>query len=78
MATVEQQVLSTTDQISLSSPLKVGDVDLRTRNIMSAMTRNRSIPVNVPNDANVEYYTQRAEGGAGLIVTEGVLISPQG
>ncbi|KIO32292.1 hypothetical protein M407DRAFT_67035 [Tulasnella calospora MUT 4182] len=78
MATVEQQVLSTTEQLSLSSPLKVGDVELRTRNIMSAMTRNRSLPVNVPNDANVEYYTQRAEGGAGLIVTEGVLVSPQG
>ncbi|KAG8919417.1 hypothetical protein FRC01_001298 [Tulasnella sp. 417] len=78
MSTVEQQVLSGTKQLSLSSPLKVGDVELRTRNIMSALTRNRSVPVNVPNDANAEYYTQRAEGGAGLIVTEGVLVSPQG
>jgi 2,4-dienoyl-CoA reductase-like NADH-dependent reductase (Old Yellow Enzyme family) len=25
-----------------------------------------------------EYYAQRAAGGAGLILTEGVLISPQG
>jgi 2,4-dienoyl-CoA reductase-like NADH-dependent reductase (Old Yellow Enzyme family) len=25
-----------------------------------------------------EYYSQRAEGGAGLLLTEGVLISPQG
>ncbi|KAG8992386.1 hypothetical protein FRB90_001026 [Tulasnella sp. 427] len=78
MATVESQVLSTTEPITLSTPLKVGDVELRNRNIMSAMTRNRSLPVNVPNEANVEYYTQRAEGGAGLIVTEGVLVSPQG
>ncbi|KAG9045972.1 hypothetical protein FS837_005330 [Tulasnella sp. UAMH 9824] len=78
MATVEQQVLSATQGLTLSSPLKVGDVELHNRNIMAAMTRNRSIPVNVPNGANVEYYTQRAEGGAGLIVTEGVLVSPQG
>ncbi|KAG8910372.1 hypothetical protein FRC01_006371 [Tulasnella sp. 417] len=78
MATVEEQVLRTIERLSLSSPLKVGDVELRNRNIMSAMTRNRSVPVNVPNDANVEYYAQRAEGGAGLIVSEGVLISPQG
>jgi 2,4-dienoyl-CoA reductase-like NADH-dependent reductase (Old Yellow Enzyme family) len=45
---------------------------------MSAMTRNRSVPTNVPNDFNVEYYKQRAKGGAGLIVTEGILIAQQG
>lgn len=45
---------------------------------MSALTRDRSVPVDVPNATNVEYYKQRAEGGAGLIVTEGALISKQG
>ncbi|KAG8906353.1 hypothetical protein FRC01_008040 [Tulasnella sp. 417] len=69
MATVERQVLRTIERLSLSSRLKVGDVELRNRNIMSAMMRNRSVAVNVPNDANVEYYAQRAKGGAGLIVT---------
>ena len=32
----------------------------------------------VPNDIMREYYRQRAEGGAGLIVTEGVLVTRQG
>ncbi|OJA16878.1 hypothetical protein AZE42_13866 [Rhizopogon vesiculosus] len=45
---------------------------------MSALTRSRSVPTNVPNDINLEYYTQRARGGAGLITTEGTLISQQG
>lgn len=45
---------------------------------MSALTRDRSVPDDVPNATNVEYYKQRAEGGAGLIVTEGALVSKQG
>jgi 2,4-dienoyl-CoA reductase-like NADH-dependent reductase (Old Yellow Enzyme family) len=45
---------------------------------MSALTRSRSVPTNIPNDINLEYYTQRARGGAGLITTEGVLICQQG
>lgn len=45
---------------------------------MSALTRSRSVPTNVPNDINLEYYTQRARGGAGLITTEGTLICQQG
>ncbi|EJC99585.1 FMN-linked oxidoreductase [Fomitiporia mediterranea MF3/22] len=62
----------------LLSPVTIGSVPLRNRLVMSALTRDRSAPTNVPNDLNVEYYKQRAEGGAGLIVTEGTLISQQG
>ena len=40
---------------------------------MSALTRSRSVPKNVPNTLNLEYYQQRAN--AGLIVTEGTLIA---
>lgn len=43
---------------------------------MAPMTRCRSIKDNVPNDLMVEYYAQRAT--AGLIITEGTQISPQG
>jgi len=60
---------------SLSTPLILGDVRLRNRNVMSAMTRNRA-STNVPNLYNSDYYSERA--GAGLIVTEGTLISQQG
>jgi len=44
---------------------------------MSALTRNRSVPTNVPNSTNLEYYQQRAKS-AGLIITEGILITQQG
>lgn len=62
----------------LFSPVELGNIKLRNRITMSALTRNRSIPTNVPNEVNLEYYKQRAIGGAGLIVTEGVLIVQQG
>ncbi|KAK0205605.1 hypothetical protein DFS33DRAFT_1329594 [Desarmillaria ectypa] len=63
---------------ALFQPLKVGPITLRNRIFMSAMTRNRSVPTNIPNNLNVEYYRQRAAGGAGLIISEGVLIAQQG
>ncbi|KAK0194713.1 FMN-linked oxidoreductase [Armillaria mellea] len=63
---------------TLFQPLKFGPITLKNRIFMSAMTRNRSVPTNVPNGINAEYYRQRAEGGAGLIITEGVLIAQQG
>jgi 2,4-dienoyl-CoA reductase-like NADH-dependent reductase (Old Yellow Enzyme family) len=57
-------------------PLQLGPITLKNRVFMSALTRSRAIPTNVPNDLMAEYYKQRS--GAGLIVTEGVLISRQG
>ncbi|THU90444.1 flavo protein NADH-dependent oxidoreductase [Dendrothele bispora CBS 962.96] len=62
---------------SLFTPLKLGPNVARNRIFMSPLTRNRSVPTNVPNDLNVEYYRQRAKS-AGMIVTEGTLISQQG
>ncbi|KZS92034.1 FMN-linked oxidoreductase [Sistotremastrum niveocremeum HHB9708] len=62
----------------LNSPLKLGSLLLKNRNIMASLTRNRSVPTNVPNALNIEYYGQRAIGGASLILTEGTLVSQQG
>lgn len=62
----------------LSEPLILGDLTLRNRNIMASLMRNRAAPTNVPNDTNLEYYTQRAKGGCGLILSEGTLVSQQG
>ena len=62
----------------LSSPLRVGDFTIRNRNVMSSLTRNRSIPTNVPGDIVLKHYNQRARGGAGLILSEGTLIVQQG
>lgn len=57
----------------LLSPLKMGDLVLKNRVILASMTRNRNL---VPQQINVEYYTQRAN--AGLLLTEGTLVSQQG
>nr|GAT47765.1 flavoprotein [Mycena chlorophos] len=62
---------------SLFTPLQVGSTTIANRIGMSAMTRDRSTGT-VPNDLMREYYTQRANGGASLIVTEGILITRQG
>jgi len=62
----------------LFSPLQLGEVKLTHRVVMAPLTRMRSAqPGNVPQDMNVEYYSQRATNG-GLIITEATQISPQG
>jgi len=61
---------------SLLSPFRLGPLALPNRVVMAPMTRNRAGPGNVPGPLNAAYYAQRA--GAGLIVSEGTQISPQG
>jgi N-ethylmaleimide reductase len=60
----------------LYSPLKVGAWQLPNRFVMAPMTRSRAKEGNVPSELAVTYYTQRAS--AGLIITEGSQVSPQG
>ncbi|KAJ6451392.1 flavoprotein NADH-dependent oxidoreductase [Mycena vitilis] len=62
---------------ALFNPLKLGSTTISNRIGMSPLTRNRS-SATVPNEIMLKYYVQRATGGAGLIVTEGTLITPQG
>ena len=62
---------------SLFQPLQLGDITIKNRIGMSALTRNRA-PNTVPSDLMAEYYIQRTLGGAGLIVTEGTLVTRQG
>lgn len=59
----------------LSSPLKVGDFELKNRLVMAPLTRSRSGESRVPNALMKEYYQQRAN--AGLILTEATVISPK-
>ncbi len=60
-------------QSNLDKPLfattKLGDIQLKNRIVMAALTRARADPVTaVPNDLHVKYYSARAD--AGLILTE--------
>ncbi|PHS69280.1 MAG: alkene reductase [Methylophaga sp.] len=60
----------------LFSPVQIGPYQLNNRIVMAPLTRCRSDDDNVPTEMNRIYYQQRAT--AGLIITEGTQISPQG
>jgi 2,4-dienoyl-CoA reductase-like NADH-dependent reductase (Old Yellow Enzyme family) len=60
-----------THSAPLFQSLTVKNVTLPNRIVMSPMTRRFS-PGGVPTAAVADYYRRRAEGGVGLIVTEGI------
>jgi N-ethylmaleimide reductase len=61
----------------LLQPARMGKIELKNRVVMAPLTRMRaSNPDNAPTNLHVDYYQQRAS--AGLIVSEGAAISPQG
>src|SRR5688572_10462420 len=60
----------------LFTPVTVGALRLPNRVVMAPMTRNRAGAGNVPTPLMATYYEQRAS--AGLIVTEGTQVSPEG
>jgi N-ethylmaleimide reductase len=60
----------------LLSPYRLGEIELKNRLVLSPMTRSRAVEGNVPNPLAATYYAQRAT--AGLVVTEGTQVSPQG
>ena len=62
--------------ISLLDPIQIGDMHLPNRVIMAPLTRLRGTSDHIPTELMVEYYTQRA--GAGLIISEGIPVVPQG
>lgn len=66
-------------KITPFTPIKIGSLEIRNRIWLSPMTRSRGI---VPTELHELYYEQRAlnkdNSGAGLLVTEGLLIEPQG
>lgn len=57
----------------LFDPIRIQNTELRNRFVMAPMTRGRAHR-GVPTDAMVDYYRKRAEGGLGMIITEGTLI----
>jgi len=62
---------------TLFTPFAIGDIDVKNRIVMAPLTRNRArAEDDTPFEIHAEYYAQRA--GAGLIITEGTQISPEG
>ncbi|OON64392.1 alkene reductase [Massilia sp. KIM] len=62
---------------ALFDPIRIGDLVLPNRIIMSPLTRSRATnPGRVPTPMMADYYAQRAS--AGLIISEATSVSPQG
>ena len=55
---------------TLFSPFAIGNLRLKNRILMAAMGNNFSHPDGTVSDRAIAYYTARAHGGAGLIITE--------
>src|SRR5271170_815678 len=62
---------------ALFRPLTVKNLTLPNRIVMAPMTRSKS-PGGIPGDNVAAYYRRRAEGGVGLIVTEGTYVDHPG
>lgn len=60
----------------LFQPVQLGPYQLANRIVMAPLTRSRAGEDGVPRSLMAEYYAQRAS--AGLIISEGVNISPPG
>lgn len=61
---------------TLFSSYTLGNIVLNNRLVLSPMTRSRALDGNVANPLAATYYVQRAS--AGLMITEGTQVSPQG
>ena len=59
---------------ALFSEYNLNGLKLKNRIVMAPMTRNFS-PNGIPGEYAPEYYSKRAAGGVGLIITEGVEVS---
>ncbi len=62
-----------TDTAALFTPFRLRGLELPNRIVMAPMTRQFS-PGRIPGEDVAAYYRRRAEGGTGLIVTEGVTL----
>jgi N-ethylmaleimide reductase len=60
----------------LFTPYRLGTLELPNRIVMPPMTRSRAAAGEVATELMARYYAQRAS--AGLIVSEGTQVSPQG
>ena len=68
--------MSSSQERDLFTPFQLGPYELHNRLVMAPMTRSRAGEGNAVTELTAEYYAQRAS--AGLIVTEGTQVSPQG
>lgn len=61
----------------LFKPIKVGEMELLHRVAFPSLTRLRSTVDNVPSDLNMQHYVDRSQTPGTLIMTEGLVTSPE-
>lgn len=69
----EDTALDSSKLGKLFTPFTFKNLTLKNRTVMAPMTRNFS-PGYVPGENVADYYRRRAEGGVGLIITEGTTV----
>jgi 2,4-dienoyl-CoA reductase-like NADH-dependent reductase (Old Yellow Enzyme family) len=69
----DMSVPTETSTAALFRPFSIKDLLLSNRIVMAPMTRSKS-PAGIPGQNVAAYYRRRAEGGVGLIVTEGTYV----
>ena len=62
------------DHAPLFRPFRFKELQLSNRLVMAPMSRYHC-PDNIPHQENIDYYRRRAEGGVGLLISEGTFIA---
>lgn len=62
----------------LFSPIKIGTMEVKNRLVVPAMGTNLAESSHEAGEALIRYYTERAKGGFGLIITECTAIAQEG
>lgn len=62
----------------LFTPIKIGSMEVKNRMVVPAMGTNFAKPNGEASEELIRYYTERAKGGFGLIITECTAISKEG
>jgi 2,4-dienoyl-CoA reductase-like NADH-dependent reductase (Old Yellow Enzyme family) len=70
---IPRETVPAASTASLFTPFRINSLEIHNRIVMAPMTRRFS-PGGIPGDDVAAYYRRRAEGGVGLIITEGTFI----
>lgn len=62
----------------LFQPIQIGSMEVKNRLVVPAMGTNLAEPDHQAGPALIDYYTERAKGGFGLIITECTAIAQEG
>lgn len=63
---------------ALFSPIKIGKIELKNRLVMAPMALHYANEKGMLSERQLNYYTARAKGGVGLIISESNYVTPDG